>query len=138
MQHSASTIGRFCRKGIHTTLLKWIGAGALLLAATTALWPNPRAEAAALRMGPPKSLMRTCLVTITVDGFPGVVINELLTLHEDGGYSAAFNQLIPRLTPIPWDQRLPAVRCMEIGVGSEDRTGSSRVWRLDICSRKRP
>jgi hypothetical protein len=98
MQHSASTIGRFCRKAIHTTLLKWIGAGALLLAATTALWPNPQAEAAALRMGPPKSLMGTCLVTITVDDVPGVVIKELLTLHEDGGYSAAFSQLVHPLT----------------------------------------
>ncbi len=93
MQISAITAGQTNRPAMSARLKAGIGVTLSVLLVSVGFWFNAGADGTN-QPAPPKSLMGTSVATITVDGYPGVVVKELLTLSPDGGEVGTFNQMV--------------------------------------------
>jgi len=93
MQNSDTSIEKTSRPAMSARLQAGIGAALLVLLATAGFWFNAAADGTN-QPAPPKSMLGTFVITITVDGMPGVVAKELLTLSPGGGEVGTFNSMI--------------------------------------------
>jgi hypothetical protein len=93
MQNSGTTIEQTNRSARSPRLRAGMGVALLLLLATAGFWLNAGSDGSSQPVLP-KSLLGTSVGTITVDGVPGVVIKELMTVSPDGGFVATYNFML--------------------------------------------
>jgi hypothetical protein len=93
MQASETKGGQNSRPDLSARVRAGFSIALLLLVATAGFWLKAGAD------GPtqpvlPAALLGTSVGTVTIDGVPGVVIKELMTVSPDGGFVATYNQML--------------------------------------------